>query len=113
MLKKFIISSNVISKYLDYSGKGGYDNSENIVLSNEFKEHISNYDKALVISLRGTATYYSNEYRVVRFYITHDNVRPEVTSQFTWQQKYWFVGETLEEKVDNYIQQALVKWKII
>ena len=103
----------VITKYLGYSGKGGYENSENITLNREFNERISNYDNALVISLKGTATYYSDEYRTVRFYITHDSVRAEVTSEYTWAQKYWFVGETLEEKVDNYIQQALVKWKTI
>ena len=110
---KIDVVKKVISKYLDYRGKGGYENTRNITLDREFKEHISNYDNALVISLHGEATYYSSEYRTVRFYITHDSVRAEVTSAYTWAQRYWFVGETLEEKVDNYIQQALVKWKII
>ena len=103
----------VVSKYLNYCGKGGYENRRNIKLAKNFNEHISNYDNALVISLQGEGTHYGTEYRTVRFYITHDAVRPEVVAQYTWRQKYWFRGENLEECVDNYVQKALVKWKTI
>ena len=103
----------VISKYLNYQGKGGYESSRIIMLDKEFEEHISSYDKALIISFSGKARYYENEYRTVRFYITYDSVIPEVTSQYTWTQKYWFKGNTLEEQVDNYIKEALVKWQTI
>lgn len=107
------IIKKVITKYLGHSGKGGYENSRKIKINSEFAERISNYDNALVISLAGTAEYYGEEYRTVRFYITPDNVRAEVTSLSTWAQRSWFNGKTLEEKVDNYIQQALVKWETI
>lgn len=103
----------VISKYLNYQGKGGYESSQTITLDKEFEERISSHDKALIISFSGKSHYYKNEYRTVRFYITYDSVSPEVTSQYTWRQKYWFRGNTLEEQVDNYIKEALVKWETI
>ena len=110
---KIEIIKNVIGKYLNYKGKGGYENSRTILISSEIKEYMSSSDNAIVISLTGKAEYYGNEFRIVRFYVTYNNVRAEVTSEFTWNQRSWFVGETLEEKVDNYIQQALIKWETI
>lgn len=110
---KIDIIKKVISKYFGYSGKGGYENSRHITLDKELSESISNYDNALIITFSGKARYFQSEYRTVRFYITHNDVRPEITSQYTWEQNYWFKGETLEEKVDNYIKEALVKWETI
>jgi transcription elongation factor Elf1 len=104
---------NVISKYFNYQGKGGYQNSRTITLSSDLAEYISNSDNALVISFMGRATYYGNEYRKVRFYVTANDVWAEVTSMYNWRQSHWFKGETLDEQVDSYIQHALVKWETI
>jgi transcription elongation factor Elf1 len=103
----------VITKYLGYEGKGGYENTRNITLDNKWEERISNYDNALVISFSGRARYYGTDYRTVRFFITYDSIWPQVTSEYKWVQSHWFVGATLEEKVDNYIQKCLIKWETI
>ncbi len=105
---------NICDKYINYTGKGGYEKSRTIIISEKIEESIRPYDNCYHIALSGKAKYYDFEYRTVFFDIFPDgHIDYCVGSMNVYHQRYWWKGETLEEKVDNYIQQALVKWETI
>ena len=113
---KIEMVKNICSKYLEYSGKGGYENSQDITINSVIEESIINWDNenCYCISLGGTATYYGIECRSVNFYIyPSGKIEQECTSAYNWKQNCWFKGNTIEEKIDNYIQNVLIKWKTI
>lgn len=107
---------NICSKYLKYSGKGGYENSRDIKINSNIEEKIINWnnENCYCISLGGRANYYESEFRSVCFYIyPSGKIEQECMSTYNWKQNYWFKGDTIEEKIDNYIQNVLIKWKTI
>ena len=57
---KIEMVKNICSKYLKYSGKGGYENSRNITINSVIEERIINWnnENCYCISLGGIATYY-------------------------------------------------------
>lgn len=108
------IVRDVCSKYLNYTGKGGYENSRTITINDKIEEMIRPYDNCYHITLGGKAKYYENEYRTVFFDIFPDgHIDYRVGAMYVWHQKYWWQGNTIEEKINNYIQHALIKWETI
>lgn len=113
---KIEMVKNICSKYLNYNGQGGYDNIRRITINSNIEERIinSNDENCYCISLSGKARYYSDEYRTVAFYIYPDGkILQECYSLYRHTLNCWFVGNTIEEKIENYIQKVLIKWKTI
>lgn len=104
---------NVIKKYLGYQGMGGYENRSKITIDKEYYEGIDYSDNCYSFTLHAKENRYGDEFRYVWFEVTHNDVRFGVHSHFDWKQRSWFHGDTLEEKVTNYIENALVKFKTI
>lgn len=97
-----------------YKGKGGYENSRHIEIESLYEKEYSSHHNAFVITIYGKATYYQPEFRYVEFRINYNgDIDYKVYSEYSWRQSSWFVGETLQEKVRNYLNNALVKWEII
>lgn len=105
---------NTVTKFLDWTGPGGYEKSRTIKVDSKYRSYYSYNSNAYVISLSASATYYSSKYRTVTFYIKPGGkIEHEVRSEFTWRENSCFKGETLDEKVFNYIDLLLVKWVTI
>lgn len=80
-----------------------------VVIDNKIYEKMN--DDGYEISLYAK-TY--DEKRSVTFIVLPLNeVKYCVTSLDTWKQKCWWKGETLKERVNNYVTQSLLNWEVI
>lgn len=108
------IVRDICTKYINYTGKGGYENTRTITINDVVREIIDTTNNCYTIMLGGRAKFYESEYRTIFFNIFPDgHIDYYVSSIHIWKQKYWWHGETIEERIENYIQHTLIKWETI
>lgn len=96
-----------------YTGKTIKQGDAIVVFNDSATENIEGNE--IMITLSAKHTLFGNrEYRTVKFFVdVNGRVNPRIRSEFEWIEKRHFKGDTLEDKVDNYISELLVNWHII
>lgn len=100
-----------IKKYLGGISHGGYYKNINVTIDKKIDETFNVYDGQYDITIYAKGASYIDDYRRITFSVLPSGEVKYNVNNYT--QKFWFIGETLEERVSNYIKKAFVEWELI